>query len=104
MYRMKAIMHLKVLFVLRLPVIITSQFPANSTLVTDYEPGLLARFAGAIPTGNMTSAAATVKFSWVLARVNSELKNRKLDKKNKLNRIKELMKEIYILEMDDSND
>jgi len=53
-----------------IPVIIASQFPANSTLDTHYEPGRNAIDAGAVPTGNMTNAAATAKFYWVLARIN----------------------------------
>lgn len=82
------------------PVIITSQFPANSTLETHYGPGVAAVAAGAIPTGNMTSAAATVKFRWVLARVNHELTEKKLSLADKLARIKQLMEDIYILEME----
>ncbi len=54
-----------------IPVIIASQFPANSTLASHsyYAPGKAAVEAGAIPTGNMTNAAATVKFRWVLERI-----------------------------------
>ena len=82
------------------PVIITSQFPANSTLETHYAPGVAAVEAGALATGNMTSAAATVKFRWVLARVEKELKDNIISEKDKLSRIKRMMGEIYIREMD----
>jgi L-asparaginase type I len=82
-----------------IPVVITSQFPANSTLETLYAPGVAAVDAGAIPTGNMTSAAATVKFRWVLARVQRELGGRH-PTDHYLSRIKDLMNETYILEMD----
>jgi L-asparaginase type I len=51
---------------LGLPVVIASQFPANATFASSYEPGVEAIDEGAIPTGNMTNAAATVKFRWVL--------------------------------------
>ncbi|QDV40677.1 L-asparaginase 1 [Stieleria neptunia] len=54
-----------------IPVVIASQFPANSTMHTKYEPGRKAIQAGAIPTGNMTNACATVKFNWVLTQVRS---------------------------------
>ena len=84
------------------PVVITSQFPANSTLETHYGPGVAAIEAGAIPTGNMTSAAATVKFRWVLARVNQELIANEITKSQKIPRIEKLMHDVYILEMDKS--
>jgi len=85
---------------MNVPVVITSQFPANSTQGTHYEPGLEALSAGAIPTGNMTSAAATVKFRWVMSRVDSEVDSGTTRLENYLPRIRELMDEKYILEMD----
>lgn len=82
------------------PVLITSQFPANATLHTAYEPGRAAVDAGAIPTGNMTSACATAKFRWVIAQVEEMI-----DKKKKLEKIKEMMNTDYVGEFDrtDSN-
>lgn len=80
-----------------IPVVITSQFPANSTLETRYEPGVAAVRAGAIATGNMTSAAATVKFRWVLARVDQEIPKR--DTERYLDRVRELMNQTYVGEM-----
>ena len=77
------------------PVLITSQFPANATAHTAYEPGQAAIKAGAIPTGNMTSACATAKFRWVLAQVDS-FKN----KTEKLNKIRKMMNTDYIGEFD----
>jgi len=80
------------------PVLITSQFPANATLHTAYAPGRAAIDAGAIPTGNMTSACATAKFRWVLAQVeNNERKEKKLIQ------IKEMMNHDYIGEFDPSD-
>lgn len=84
----------------KIPVIIASQFPANSTLDTCYEPGVKAIEAGAVPTGNMTNAAATAKFRWVLARVRKELHANKLHPDQKLGRIKYLMGKPYVDEMD----
>jgi len=80
------------------PVLITSQFPANATLHTAYEPGRAAIKAGAIPTGNMTSACATAKFRWVLAQVD------KIDNREKrLAEIREMMDTPYIGEFDQSD-
>lgn len=73
------------------PVVIASQFPANSTLSSFYEPGVEAVKAGAIPTGNMTNAAATVKFRWVLHQVQQEIQSGRLADSNKITRISEMM-------------
>jgi len=80
------------------PVLITSQFPANATLHTAYEPGKLAVAAGAIPTGNMTSACATAKFRWVLAQVEQRSD---LDNQGKMAEISEMMARAYIEELDE---
>ncbi len=84
-----------------IPVIITSQFPANSTYDTHYAPGKNAERAGAIPTGNMTSAAATVKFRWVMAQVDQEIDDCNLTDLQKIDRLRELMCEVYVEEMDE---
>jgi len=81
------------------PVIITSQFPANSTLDSHYEPGIDAIKAGAITTGNMTNAAATVKFRWILHIINQEIKNSKLSEKDKIQKIAKLMNTSHINEV-----
>jgi L-asparaginase len=78
-----------------IPVILTSQFPANSTTTTAYEPGVRARQAGAIPTGNMTSAAAVAKFRWVLAQARA--KGLQADKKMRF--VAEKMMHVYVGEM-----
>lgn len=83
-----------------IPVIIASQFPANSTLDTHYAPGRNAINAGAIPTGNMTNAAAISKFYWVLARVKKELARGELTVDQKIYRISEIMGDPYVKEMD----
>ena len=77
------------------PVLIASQFPANATMHTAYEPGLAAIEAGAIPTGNMTSACATAKFRWVLAQTDTIT-----GKKKKLKAIKRMMNTDYVGEFD----
>ncbi|MFH0781533.1 MAG: asparaginase [Pseudomonadota bacterium] len=85
-----------------IPVIIASQFPANSTLHSIYEPGQKAIKAGAIPTGNMTNAAASAKFRWVLAGVNQEIKSGKMTEGEKLAKIKQRMTKTIVEEMDDN--
>ena len=81
------------------PVIIASQFPANSTLASFYEPGIEAVKAGAIPTGNMTNAAATVKFRWVLNIIDQDIKKGRLRQSDKLDRVREMMNTEYVREM-----
>lgn len=80
------------------PIVITSQFPANSTLNSHYGPGLRAIEAGAIPTGNMTSAAATVKFRWALARARNNQENTLSS--SQFVELRKLMAVPYVDEMD----
>jgi hypothetical protein len=81
---------------LKKPVIITSQFPAHSTLGSAYEPGRRAVRAGAIPTGNMTSAAATAKFRWVLAQVKKEIESGTCDPSERMDDISRRMQHNYV--------
>jgi L-asparaginase len=79
-----------------IPLIITSQFPANATLHTAYEPGKQAIDAGAIPTGNMTASCAVAKFRWVIAKVEKD----NLNPLEKIKKVHELMQRVFIKEMD----
>lgn len=81
------------------PVVIASQFPANSTLSSLYAPGVEAVKAGAIPTGNMTNAAATVKFRWVLHQVQQEMQIGQLAKSGKLAQISAMMNQSLVGEV-----
>ena len=83
-----------------LPVILTSQFPASSTLASPYETGAGAVRAGAIPTGNMTNSAAYVKFRWVLAQVADELASGRLSAGERLAEIQRRMATPYVGELD----
>jgi len=83
-----------------IPLIITSQFPANATLHTSYEPGRAAIAAGAISTGNMTSSCAVAKFRWVLAKVKQQIEKGELGSDSKIKQVDELMQKVYIEEMD----
>lgn len=56
---------------LKIPVLITSQYPPDAESYKKYSPAQAPVDAGAIHAGTMTSAAALVKFCWVLAQVQS---------------------------------
>nr|VFJ86539.1 MAG: Asparaginase [Candidatus Kentron sp. LFY] len=81
------------------PVIVASQFPANSTLASHYAPGMEAVQAGAITTGNMTNAATTAKFRWVLYQVEEKVKKGELSGVEKLAEITRMMNHVYVGEM-----
>lgn len=82
------------------PVLIVSQFPAHATLGSSYKPGVAALKAGAIPTGNMTNAAAVAKFGWLLAQVNREIAEGNLGEHRRIAEIKTRMSINYVGEMD----
>ncbi|VFN00816.1 MAG: L-asparaginase [Candidatus Kentron sp. G] len=82
------------------PVIIVSQFPANSTLASHYATGRDAVDAGAIATGNMTNASAIVKFRWVLHRVHARIEKGEIKKSNLIREVHSLMNTIFVGEMD----
>ena len=83
-----------------LPVILTSQFPASSTIASPYATGAGAVRAGAIPTGNMTNSAAYVKFRWVLAQVAVELAAGVLAAEDRLPEIHRRIATPYVGELD----
>lgn len=85
---------------LHIPIVIASQFPANSTQDTHYEPGVRAIQAGGIPTGNMTHAAATTKFQWLIEQTKREIEAGTLRPDQKISKIKYHMEKVYVLEMD----
>ncbi|MCL2513372.1 MAG: asparaginase [Oscillospiraceae bacterium] len=74
------------------PVLFAGQFSANATLHSSYATGKAAIDAGAVPTGNMTSACAAVKFRWALA----QAEKTGSDKKAKSEKIREMMNTVYI--------
>ena len=82
------------------PVIIASQFPANSTLASRYATGRDAVDAGAIATGNMTNATAIVKFRWVLHRVHARIEKGESKESNLIGEVHSLMSTIFVGEMD----
>jgi len=50
-----------------IPVLITSQMEKGAVHLESYEAGMLAKSAGAISAGDMTTEAAVTKFMWALA-------------------------------------
>ncbi|HWF54638.1 MAG TPA: asparaginase [Solirubrobacteraceae bacterium] len=82
------------------PVILTSQFPANSTLHSPYATGVHARRAGAIATGNMTNSAACVKFRWILAELAREAEDGAMTASDKLEQVRARMTSPYVGELD----
>jgi len=82
------------------PIIITSQFPANSTLHSAYAASKVAIGAGAIPTGNMTASCAAAKFRWVLAQVESMIRAGDLNIDGKIAKVNELMQHRFVGEVD----
>ncbi len=84
---------------LDIAVILTSQFPANSTLNSSYEAGIAAVDAGAIPTGNMTAAAASVKLRWILDQLEKKEMRGTRKEPKKIHLIKKLMNENYVGEL-----
>ncbi len=83
------------------PVLITSQFAANSTLHSPYEPGHAAVEAGAIATGNMTTACAVAKLRWVLARVDRKIAQMKLLESERIALVHKEMGTVFVGEMDE---
>jgi len=83
-----------------IPLIVTSQFPANATLHSAYAPGKAAVAAGAIPTGNMTASCAVAKFRWILATVNQDIKGKRITGRGQVDKVKRLMQQIFVREMD----
>lgn len=82
------------------PVIMTSQFAAGATMHTRYQTGVDAVRSGAIPTSNMTNAAAVAKFRWVLAQVLREIQQGKLAEAEKIRAVRDGMNRVYVGEMD----
>ncbi len=90
---------IKMAVLLDKPVIVTSQFPANTTQKTDYAPGRKAVEAGAIPTGNMTASCSVAKFRWALSR--PKLRALESDPPERLELLRRIMGKSYIGELDE---
>lgn len=58
---------------LDIPVVVTNAYPVHQRNFTRYSPAAAALRAGATPTGNMTTAAAVAKLSWLIADVDARV-------------------------------
>jgi L-asparaginase len=74
-----------------IPVIVTSQYPPDPGTHTKYTPAEAPIKAGAIHAGNMTLAAAVVKFRWVLANVYQRKNWKKMTPSKKRDLVSKLM-------------
>jgi len=80
---------------LKIPVLVTSQYPPDPESYKKYSPAQAPVEAGAIHAGNMTSAAAVSKFRWVLAQVKNVD-----DHEERIEQIRHMMVEIdYVGEL-----
>ncbi|TAN50331.1 MAG: asparaginase [Methylococcaceae bacterium] len=87
---------------LQKPVLLVSPFAANATLHSRYAPGLAAIEAGAIAIGNMTHAAAAVKFSWALYQVHRLIEQGRLKSAQMIGHVRAMMQTIHVGEMDET--
>ncbi|HET9118683.1 MAG TPA: asparaginase [Pseudonocardiaceae bacterium] len=87
-----------------LPVILTSQFPASSTVASPYATGAGAVRAGAIATHNMTNSAAYVKLRWTVAQVSAAIAGSEIGVGERLAEISRRMGHCYVGELDPDPD
>jgi L-asparaginase len=80
-----------------IPVIVTSQYPPDPGSHTKYTPAEAPIHAGAIHAGNMTMAAAVVKFRWVLADVHGRKGWKQMGPEKKRKFVSKLMVEESIV-------
>ncbi len=83
-----------------IPVLIANQFPVDPSVRPRYSPASAPLQKGAIPVGNMTSAAAVTKFQWALAQVEKQLKKGLLKREMKHREIQRMMNADYVGEVD----
>ena len=83
------------------PVLISSQMPITPYTQDQYEAASVPTLLGAIPAGNLTPGAAFAKFSWVIGQVNKNARSKRYSLKDRLARIKRLMRNDYIGEEGD---
>ncbi len=85
---------------LGIPVLVSSQYPGSRPTDPRFQTASLPVQAGAIATGNMTSAAAVTKFHWVLGQVEEEVKQQGLSPKEEIEMVRQLMQQDYVGEVD----
>lgn len=72
----------------RIPVVLTSQYPVQPRNFFRYSPAEAAINAGAVPTGNMTVPAVVAKLSWVLADVDRQISEGGLTEDRRVEEVK----------------
>jgi L-asparaginase len=81
------------------PVLITSPFPWRPASATDFAPAATPMERGAIPSGDMTAAAAATKFRWALARVNARISAGEISEEHRVRAVTSIMKQDIIGEV-----
>lgn len=85
-----------------IPVLITSPFPWLPEPAQEFAPAATPLQAGAIAGGEMTSAAAVVKFRWALAQVNQRIRTGAITVDKRIAEVKKIMETPYVGEIDAS--
>lgn len=67
---------------LNVPIVVVSSYPGRTLNMTAYAPGLEALKIGAIPAGDMTREAASVKLKWLLGVAEHEISKGRMDRRN----------------------
>lgn len=65
---------------LNVPIVVVSSYPGRTLNMTAYAPGLEALKIGAIPAGDMTREAASVKLKWLLGVAEHEISKGRMDR------------------------
>ena len=82
-----------------IPVLITSPFPWRPASATDFAPAATPMERGAIPSGDMTAAAAATKFRWALAKVNARIDAGDFGEEDRVREVTAIMKQDIIGEV-----
>lgn len=83
-----------------IPVLVTSPFVGGTTFgMGTYQAGLNAKKAGAMPTGDMTFPAATVKLMWILNQIEKKIETGKMKEKDKISAVKKSIQRDYVGEI-----
>ncbi|MBI5332674.1 MAG: asparaginase [Candidatus Aenigmarchaeota archaeon] len=83
-----------------IPVVVTSPFLGGIVDMKGMDiTGVTAVNAGAIPTGDMTDVASSIKLMWVLARINKMMAEGKANNADKIKLVKNMMQHNYIGEI-----
>ena len=85
---------------LQIPVLVTSRYPVLPEFAKKYSPASDILDAGALSTGNMMSATAYTKLSWLLPKISADIDRGLIKSKDKLVEIEKLMTHNFVGELD----